>query len=200
MVSVSGIFSNLGALDNISRRQFLDPFLLAGLSAAPYLGEALPVLGNVVCENPQEAARLARLATKIIASLIRVDADSQEARADDGVTKVSETTTTTRRESGPDGIKITKTTTNTSTTTIDPKKQAQQQRKFADSVETFGRELGEGKIQLGDQSVTFQDVKELFDILQILLGKVGEKEQHQHEEVIDMTEDKPPEDTKEGSI
>lgn len=193
MVSgISDVFSVLSALQGATGGRIANPLVLAGLSASPFIDKVIPEIIDVISENPQEAAKLARQATKILASLIKVDAGSQETNADNGVTKVSETTTTTRRESGPDGIKITKTTTTTSTTTIDPKKQAAYQKGVADKVENFGKGLEEGKIQVGDEVVTFEELKELIATVEALLEKAGKRQNdNKSESVIDMTEGEP---------
>ncbi len=179
----SVLFKNLG-LDSFSSFSNKSDDLknlaaLAGsIAAGPALVQVLEPVVEAVLKNPQQAAEIARKASQLGAALVRGTAEPE----DTGVSRTKESTTI--KKEAKDGNTVTRTTTTTTTTTetIDLAKQAEYNKRVAGQIEKLGAGLPEGKIQFGDETITFEQIQDLVVSVLALLesGKAGKE--------IDITE------------
>lgn len=179
-----------------------DPELQAVLAASTLLAQpevlepvakaATQVL-KAVASNPQEAAELARKASEAIFPLIK--GINRVSSVDDGVSSVTETTKTTRREKTPTGTKTVTTTTTTTEKTVDREKQQKRLEHDLNTTQVLINGLGEGKIQVGDEAITFDQVEQLVEQLTQFVALVEKQNLNKAayetpESVIDIGEDK----------
>ena len=143
--------------------------------AGKVLTDAIEHVGQAVAADPQGAAKLLREATQltlpVIQEIQRLDS------ADDGTKTVVETTTTVKTEREANRSKTTKTTTTTRERTTDPVKQQEKLNNDLEVVQKLVDGLEDGKIQIGDSTVTFNQLTELATSLIKFLDKGSKKEE-----------------------
>lgn len=156
----SGLYKSLNTSSDPELQALLAAStLLAQPETLELIGKAVAPVVQAIASNPQEAAKLAREASGVIFPLIK--GVNKVGLVDDGTTSVTETTTTTRREKRPNGSRTTTTKITTTDRTIDPEKQQKKLEHDLRTVEDLFKGLEEGKIQVGDESVTIDQVKKL---------------------------------------
>lgn len=115
---------------------------------------------QAVAEDPKGAAKLLREATQVTFPLIEEAAKID--RQSDGSKTVGETITTVRTERGPNYSKITTTKTTTKERITDPVKQQEKLKQGLEVVQGLVNGLEGGEVRLGNASVPFSQVQELF--------------------------------------
>lgn len=170
IMAISPLGDSFSKFGDIKKNNFatvgtLAAAVLSGLKGDP-VGEILRTTVRSIEKDPKGAAELARQLTQLGAAVIRAGATVDETNAAHIQPSIEETTTTRRVEVGEGGKKTVKTTTTkTRESTFDPKAQAAQVRLAADQIEKFGAGLAEEKIHLGDEVITFGQLKKLFETI-----------------------------------
>ena len=165
------------------------PFLLGGLRGNPealalasilagpggeVIANAFEQVGNAVAADPKEAARLLREATQLAVPVIKEVAKIDN---DDGTTTVVETTKTVRTERRANYSKTTTTQTTTKERTTDPVKQQAKLERDLGTIQKLVDGLEDGKIQVGNSSLTFEQIQGLAKALIAFLEKGNRKEE-----------------------
>lgn len=169
-----GILGGLGTSTQISPEEAALIGLLAG-PGGEILGKAVEGVVNAVTADPKGAAKLLREATQLAVPLIQEG--NKLGSVDDGVATVTETAKTIRKERRNGYSKTTKTTTETRERTIDS---VQQQKKLEQDLATVQQlvdGLEDGRIQIGDATVTFDQIQGLVKSLIELLAKGNPQEE-----------------------
>ncbi len=165
-------FSSLGVDKDINAALASIGAFKLGEAAGPVLAEVLGPVVEAVIKDPKQAAEIARKASQIGAAVVRASSE----REDTGVSVDTKTSTTKETKRDGNKIIVTTTETRTRTQTTDLDKQAEYNRKVADQLEKLGAGLPDGKIQIGNETVTVEQLKDLANSVFALLGSKGESE------------------------
>lgn len=179
----------MSGVNSIHGSPFFSPFLFKGLGSDPaalalasvlagpggeLLSNAAEQVIKAVTADPKEAARLLREATQLVVPVIK---EVSKFDSDDGTSTVVETTTTVRTERRANYSKTTTTKTSTKERTTDPVKQQEKLGRDLAIVQKLVDGLESGKIQVGDSSLTFDQIQELVKSLIQFLEKGSVKEE-----------------------
>ncbi|GEM_PF-6968614 len=179
----------MSGVNSVYSSPLFSPFLLGGLRGNPaalalasilagpggeLLNEAAGQVIKAIAADPKEAARLLREATQLAVPVIK---EVSKVDSDDGTTTVVETTTTVRTEKRANYSKTTSTKTTTKERTTDPVKQQEKLGRDLEIIQKLVDGLEGGKIQVGNSSLTFEQIQGLVKSLIQFLEKGNAKEE-----------------------